>query len=76
MRVFHNFWFPFAFVLLLCVGVVGGSMISGSRIGDVGFPAFFCFLPGAFFFIGSSFMDMTGHVRKLEERIKALESKT
>ena len=62
-----TFWIPFAFAVLL------SGMMLWNR--DAGWPAFYSFLPMAFFFTGSTFMELVKRIRRLEERIRTLEGK-
>ena len=63
-------WIPFAFTALLCGMVMLGRIAGGQ---EIGLPAFYCFLPMSFFFLGGILMESSRRVRELEERIKVLE---
>jgi hypothetical protein len=69
MRELIGFWFPFAFTAFLCAMVMHGRL-TGS---DTGLPAFYCFLPFAFFHLGVAHMETSKRVRSLEARVKQLE---
>src|SRR5262245_38267538 len=60
-----TFWLPFFFAALLS-GITLWSK-------GAGWPAFYSFLPMAFFFTSSAFMELVRRIRKLEERVKSLE---
>ena len=59
------FWVPFAFAAFLC-----WEMLSDR---ENAWPAFYSFLPMAFFFIGAAFMVLVRRIGKLE---KVIESQT
>ena len=65
-------WIPAAFSAVLSFGVVG-PVFSGYRISESpGLIAFYCFLPMAFFFVGTT---VSSYVARLEKRVAALESR-
>jgi hypothetical protein len=66
-------WVPFVFSVCLCAIVVVSSCFSkGTNSYEVGFPAFFCFLPMVFFCMASATQDK---ISVLEKRIEELEDK-
>lgn len=71
MRGILTSYIPFAFTALLC-GVVVAGTLSGNP--GVGLPAFYCFLPMSFFYLGGTLMESSKQVRALEEKVKMLES--
>lgn len=71
MRGLWASYIPFAFTALLC-GMVVAGILSGNP--NVGLPAFYCFLPMSFFYLGGSLTESSKQVRVLEEKVKLLES--
>jgi hypothetical protein len=64
-----SFWVPALFCAFL-------SFIALFRSsGESWRPAFFCFLPMCFFFVGSALLQMHRQVRSLQERLEQLEQK-
>jgi hypothetical protein len=64
-------WTPFGFSAVLCYSLVLlGS--KGRLFSTPGFIPFICFLPMAFFFVGSS---VSNDITQLEKRLGALEEK-
>ena len=60
-----NYWTPFLFVSVLCVMLF--------LYKDAAWPAFFCFLPMAFYFLSQSLTTLDTERNLLEKRVKTLE---
>ena len=67
-------WIPAAFCAALSALALGMQL----KLGSDSFawkPAFFCFLPMCFFFVGSATAQMHKELKELRQRLAALEEK-
>jgi hypothetical protein len=60
------FWLPFVFAVFLSCAMLWDPKAAR--------PAFYSFLPMAFFFVGSAFLALRREVARLETRLKELEA--
>jgi hypothetical protein len=59
-------WLPAVFCLMLCCIVLGAQLFLGS---DTWQPAFFCFLPMCFLFVGSATFQMHREIVELRAQV-------
>ncbi len=59
-------WVPVWFTAFLCLIALGASILSG---GGAASPAFYCFLPMAFFFSASVHRGLSERIARLEARL-------
>ncbi len=64
-------WVPFVFCLVLC-GIVMFTLVKTGNIGPA-FPAFFCFLPMAFFFVAVAVTQIRKELKRMSDRMDQLE---
>ena len=73
-KLIGPFWVAPLFAALLSAIVVGGFFLLKPHSYEAGFPAFFCFLPMAFFFSAAAQIGSQKQVRSLQQRIEQLEA--
>jgi|WetSurMetagenome_2_1015567.scaffolds.fasta_scaffold802169_1 hypothetical protein len=66
-------WAPFSFCVSLC-GIVMVVYITTGKI-ETAYPAFFCFLPMAFFFMAVALGQISKELKQMSDRIDQLEGK-
>lgn len=69
-----QYYVPAAFCAFLCLMVITMQILFNQSA--VWVPAFFCFLPMCFFFLGSIFQTMQGQINALKKEITELKSST
>lgn len=69
------YWTAPIFAAILSVITLGSGFLVTPHSYEAGFPAFFCFLPMAFFFSASAQAESQRQIRALEERMEQLEAK-
>jgi|GEM_PF-2530229 len=66
-----SLWSPFAFCVFLCGLVVFTWKKTGNI--EAAYPAFFCFLPMTFLFMGLALVPIRRELKRLSDRIDQLE---
>jgi hypothetical protein len=69
------YWTAPIFAAVLSLITLGSGFLVTPHSYEAGFPAFFCFLPMAFFFGASAQAESQRQIRALEQRIEQLEAK-
>ncbi len=73
-KMFRPYWVAPLFAAVLSVITLGTSFLVKPHSYEVGFPAFFCFLPMAFYFGAAAQIESQKQIRALQQRIEALET--
>ncbi len=75
LKLVGPFWVAPIFAAILSVVVMICFIGSKYHSYEAGFPAFFCFLPMAFYMAAAAQVASQKQIRDLQQRIKYLESK-
>ncbi len=73
-RTFRPYWVAPAFAAVLSAIVLTVSLLVKPHSYEAGFPAFFCFLPGAFYFVAAAQVEGQKQIHDLQQRIEQLEA--
>ncbi len=73
-KTYRPYWTAPIFAAALSLITLGGSFLVKPHSYEVGFPAFFCFLPMAFYFVAAAQVESQKQVRALQQRIEQLEA--
>ncbi|MDQ2799912.1 MAG: hypothetical protein M3Y13_09740 [Armatimonadota bacterium] len=75
-KTFRPYWTAPLFAAVLSAITLGASFLVKPHSYEAGFPAFFCFLPMAFYFSAAAQIESQKQIRALQQRIEALEAQT
>ncbi len=73
-KTFRPYWVAPLFAAVLSAITLGTSLLVKPHSYEAGFPAFFCFLPMAFYFGAAAQIESQKQIRALQQQIEALEA--
>ncbi len=73
IQPYMRFWAAPLFAAALSAITLCSSFLVRPHTYEVGFPAFFCFLPMAFYFAATTQIESQKQVRDLQQRVEQLE---